>query len=136
MVFKEEKKAVSIMLSYLGQTCDDDDDDDWDGDEDEDDDDDDDCEDEDDEEDDDDDDDDDCGIPDAVKTVFEEVIEKLVTTDKILAQTAIDEAPNGYWKAKAEWEFQKALNDIDAGRPDWAIEHFKRAWKYAQNAMN
>lgn len=71
----------------------------------------------------------------TIVSTFEEVIDKLVTADKILAEVAINEAPAGPMKGRALREFQRALINIEAGRPDWAIWHFKHAWKYAQLAV-
>jgi serine protease len=79
---------------------------------------------------------------------FEEVIPKLVKADKVLAETAIDEANDAQdpWNpgklraynrflAKADRAFDKALHLADNDRPKRAIRSFKQAWKNAQQAM-
>ncbi len=80
--------------------------------------------------------------------VFEAVIIMLVTADKFLAETAMDEANDAEdpWNprklraynrflAKADRAFDKALGYIDKERPKRAIRSFKQAWKNAQQAM-
>lgn len=80
--------------------------------------------------------------------VFEAVIPKLVKADKLLAETAIDEATDAEdpWNprklraydrflAKADKAFQKALGYMDKERPGRAIISFKQAWKFAQLAI-
>ena len=79
---------------------------------------------------------------------FEAVIPKLVKADKLLAETAIDEAKNAKdpWNpgksraynrflTKADKDFEKALRYMDKDRPGLAIVAFERAWKFAQQAM-
>jgi hypothetical protein len=79
--------------------------------------------------------------------VFKAVITMLVTADKFLAETAMDEANDAIpWNprklraynrflAKADRAFDKALGYIDKERPKRAIRSFKQAWKNAQQAM-
>jgi hypothetical protein len=73
--------------------------------------------------------------PDIV-TELEAVIVKLLTADKMLAQTAIDEntSLDGKEIDKANEEMDKAQEELDKGNPDKAIDHYKNAWKHAQKA--
>ncbi|NVM24420.1 MAG: right-handed parallel beta-helix repeat-containing protein [Desulfobacterales bacterium] len=79
---------------------------------------------------------------------FEAVIPKLLKADKLLAETAIDEAKNttdpwnpgksrayNRFLTKGDKDFEKALSYMDKDRPGLAIVAFKRAWKFAQQAM-
>lgn len=59
----------------------------------------------------------------------------LVETDRMLAQTAIDEAVNEKDKAKAKEEMDKALYEIGKGNYDKAIERYKQAWHQATKAL-
>ena len=75
------------------------------------------------------------------------VIDKLVTADKILAETALNDAistnvtdPKNQDKvdkeiAKAEEELAKAYQELSKGKPDKAIDHYKKAWEHAQQAI-
>jgi len=80
--------------------------------------------------------------------VFEAVTTMLVKADKLLAETAMDEANDAEdpWNpgklraynrflAKADRAFDKALHLADNDRPKRAIRSFKQAWKNAQQAM-
>jgi hypothetical protein len=81
--------------------------------------------------------------PDDVKVVFENVIDKLLTADKLLAETALNEAKEyeGPGKKvdkeieKSEKEFEKATKELEKGKPDKAIDHYKKAWEHARHAM-
>lgn len=78
-----------------------------------------------------------------VKSVdVSDIITALVTVDKSLAQYAIDSIPTdtGDKKidkklAKANKEMKKGQEHIEEDEPDKAINHYKKAWKYAQNAL-
>ena len=69
------------------------------------------------------------------KLTLKGFIDDLVAADKVLAQTAIDEASDGDSKeiAKANEEMTKALEEYNKGKCDDAIEHYKNAWKHAQH---
>jgi hypothetical protein len=68
-----------------------------------------------------------------------DAIKALVEVDRVLAQTAINDAiaANGSPKeiAKAQEEMTKAASEIAKGNYDKAIEHFKLAWQHAQSAV-
>ena len=68
------------------------------------------------------------------------VIDALVKADETLAATAIDEAiaagGDAQDIAKAEREMGRALDDLGRDRPDKAIDHYKKAWSYAQKALD
>jgi hypothetical protein len=82
-------------------------------------------------------------VADDVKDVCEEMIDKLVTVDKLLAETALNEAKEyeGTDKKvdkeieKSEKELKKATKELEKGKPDKAIDHYKKAWEHAQHAM-
>ncbi len=82
-------------------------------------------------------------VPDSVKDVCREVIDKLVTADELLAGTALEEAKTyeGSDKKvdkvieKAEKELGKAEKELGKGKPDKAIDHYKKAWQHAQKAI-
>ena len=79
-----------------------------------------------------------------------DVILRLVEADRLLAETALDDArvalnalEPGDKKAKkvateiasAEKELAKAQQDLDKGKFDKAIDGFKKAWERAQQAL-
>jgi hypothetical protein len=73
--------------------------------------------------------------PPEIIPELEAVIVKLLTADKLLAQTAINEnSPNGKEIDKANKEMGKAADELDKGHPDAAIDHYKNAWKHAMKA--
>ena len=82
-------------------------------------------------------------VADDVKDVCENVIDELLTADKLLAETALNEAKEyeGNKKKvdkeieKSEKEFEKATKELEKGKPDKAIDHYKKAWEHAQHAM-
>jgi hypothetical protein len=63
-------------------------------------------------------------------------LESLVTADRIIAQTAIDDAAGGNAGALAEAAkaMVKAQEALAKGRYDTAIEQYKIAWKHAKRA--
>jgi predicted extracellular nuclease len=67
------------------------------------------------------------------------VIAALVKADQDLAATAIDDAiaAGGSEKFidKALLEMEEAQADLDQGRPEKAIDHYKQAWHFAQKAL-
>ena len=81
--------------------------------------------------------------PDSVKDVCREVIDKLVTADKMLAEQALEDAKEYEGEDKkvdkeierAEKELEKAEKDLGKGKPDKAIDHYKKAWEHAQKAI-
>ena len=82
-------------------------------------------------------------VPDYVKDVCKEMIDKLVTADKLLAKTALNDAREyeGTDKKvdketeKSEKELEKATKELEKGKPDKAIDHYKKAWEHARKAM-
>jgi tetratricopeptide (TPR) repeat protein len=82
-------------------------------------------------------------VSDSVKDVCREVIDTLVAADKLLAETALEEAKTyeGTDKkvdkeiGKAEKELGKVEKDLEKGKPDKAINHYKKAWQHAQKAI-
>jgi hypothetical protein len=82
-------------------------------------------------------------VPDDVKVVFENVIDELLTADKLLAETALNEAKEyegtdkkvGKEIEKSEKELEKATKELEKGKPEKAIDHYKKAWEHAQHAM-
>jgi hypothetical protein len=68
-----------------------------------------------------------------------DLIVLLVESSRARAQDAIDVAiaESGKLKEidKAQAEIFKAQNDLDKGKPDKAIEHYKRAWEKARKAV-
>jgi tetratricopeptide (TPR) repeat protein len=68
-----------------------------------------------------------------------DAIDEIVTADRQLAQDAIDAAiagggdPNDIEKALRE--MAKAQEELDKGKPDKAIDHYKKAWEKAQKAL-
>ncbi len=73
------------------------------------------------------------------RTDVQSVIDALVGADEVLAATAIADAieqgGNERDIARAEAEMVKGEADVAAGKPDKAIDHFKRAWQWAQKAL-
>lgn len=70
------------------------------------------------------------------------IIGMLTDADQSLAQTAIDLVPTdtGDKKVdkeldKANKETDKALEELEKGKPDKAIDKFKKAWEHAQKAL-
>ena len=57
-------------------------------------------------------------------------IQALVDADRLLAQTATDEALPGKEKDKANEELAKGDAELPA-KPDKAIDHYKKAWEHA-----
>lgn len=78
-----------------------------------------------------------------LRAALEKVIGKLVTADKMLAETALNDAkaiPDPGKKIvneieKSEEELAKAAKALAKGDPEKAIDHYKYAWKYAQDAL-
>ena len=68
-----------------------------------------------------------------------DAIDQLVETSRSEAQAAIDAAVAAGGKQKdidkALDDMAKAQEDLDRGKPDKAIEHYKRAWQKAQKAL-
>ncbi len=79
-----------------------------------------------------------------VKSVdVSDIIEILVDVDKTLAQLVIDSVPVDKSDKivdrlieKANREMEKAQEHLDDGEPDDAIYHYKKAWMYAQKALD
>ena len=75
----------------------------------------------------------------AQKAAIQAVIDQLVRADQILAQTAVDEATaaggNAAKLAHANQEVAKAAALLAAGKPDDAIDQYRKAWKYAQQSL-
>ena len=70
------------------------------------------------------------------------VIDRIVNVDRLLAQTAIDQAGDfaGDKKSdkeitKANKEMDKAVKELENGKPHKAIDRFEKAWKHAQKAI-
>jgi len=82
-------------------------------------------------------------VPDSVKVACKNVMDKLVTADKLLAETALNEAkayPGPDKKIdkeidKSEKELEKATKELEKDKPDKAIDHYKKAWEHARKAM-
>lgn len=76
-------------------------------------------------------------IPD---TAIQPIIDDLLNADRILAQTAIDDAIAAGGKpakiTQAQNEMALAASEAAAGRYDHAIDHYKAAWKRAQDAVS
>ena len=83
-------------------------------------------------------------IPEELKTIFSQVIAKLVKADQLLAKVAIYDAKNTpiqnpkFQKLidrqirKAEEEFAKAEKEIANNKPDKAILRLAKSWLYGQ----
>jgi len=77
------------------------------------------------------------GIKGTAPAAVGQAIADLVEADRIIAQTAIDDkTPGGNAKklAEANKEMGKASDELAKDHPDGAIEHYKNAWKQAQQA--
>lgn len=80
----------------------------------------------------------------TVKDQVLKVIDNLMKADELLANTAINDVkalgsadPKVIHKIeKAEKELAKAKEEITRERYDHAVDHFKRAWRYAQQAQS
>jgi len=79
---------------------------------------------------------------DSVISVITRVIDELVRIDSELANNALEDAQAfaGEKKAdkeiaKAEKELEKALKELDKGKPDKAIDKYKKVWEHAQHAI-
>jgi hypothetical protein len=76
-------------------------------------------------------------IPDSS---IQPMIDDLLNADRILAQTAIDDAIAAGGKptkiTDAQHEMGLAASDAAAGHYDHAIDHYKTAWKHAQEAVS
>ena len=88
-------------------------------------------------------------ISDAVKDLLKATDEgvdvatcnaRLIEAAHVQAQDAINAAISAGGKQndidKAQVEMDKALEELETGKPDKAIDHFAKAWGYAQNANN
>jgi hypothetical protein len=66
--------------------------------------------------------------------------EALVTADEVLAGTAIadaiDRGGSERYILRAESQMREAAEDVDRERYDKAIDHYRRAWEYAQKALD
>jgi outer membrane protein assembly factor BamB len=82
-------------------------------------------------------------VADSVKDICENVTDELLTADKLLAETALNDAKEyqGTDKKsdkeieKSEKELEKATKELEKGKPDKAIDHYKKACEHAQKAM-
>jgi hypothetical protein len=76
-------------------------------------------------------------IPDAS---IQPMIDDLLNADKILAQTAINDAITAGGKpakiTAAQTEMGLAASEAAAGHYDHAIDHYKAAWKHALEAVS
>ena len=76
-------------------------------------------------------------IPDGA---IQPMIDDLLNADRILAQTAIDDAIAAGGKpakiTQAQNEMALAASEAAAGHYDHAIDHYKAAWKHAQEAVS
>ena len=67
------------------------------------------------------------------------LIDLLVETARVEAQDAIDAAiaagGDQTFIDKAQAEMVKAQSDLDNGKPDKAIGHYRKAWDKAQKAV-
>lgn len=77
--------------------------------------------------------------PQEVKDACQAAINNLITADRLLAETAIQDAKCSYGKQdeinKAEEKAAKAQEDYNKGNYDKAIEHYKHAWEHSQKAL-
>ncbi len=86
-------------------------------------------------------------LSEEIKGVFNEVINNLVESDKLLARTIIEDAKAIDVKeprlqktvehliAKAEEEYQKALEELEKPNQERAITRFSRSWLFAELAI-
>jgi len=80
--------------------------------------------------------------PQGVKDTCRAVIGKLIKADDIIAHTVYEEAQAyaGDPKVdkeleKCDKEFGKAVDKLGEGKFDEAVDHYKKAWEHAQNAL-
>lgn len=63
----------------------------------------------------------------------------MIAADRVLAQEAINQAVAGGGDQKeidkANEEMGKAQAELDKGKPDKAIDHFKKAWEHGLKAL-
>ena len=75
----------------------------------------------------------------SIEPEVDAVIATLVMADEELAAIAIEAATaaggNEWYLRRAEREMQRAQYDLDRGRPDKAIDHYKKAWRYAERSL-
>jgi thiosulfate/3-mercaptopyruvate sulfurtransferase len=83
----------------------------------------------------------------TIADAISDVIDKLTKADDRLAIVAINDAKNTPVQdpksqdkvdkeiAKAEEELSKAVEEVSKGKPDKAINHYKKAWEHAQHAI-
>ena len=86
-------------------------------------------------------------VTDAAEAAAIAAIADLVAADRILAETALEEARNTPVNdpkkeakvlkeiEKSENELAKAQDELDEGRPDKAINQYRKAWKHAIQAV-
>ena len=86
-------------------------------------------------------------VSDDALVAAEAAIADLVAADRILAEIALDQARNtpvtDPKKAKkvakeiekAEKELAKAQDKLDKGKPDKAVDKYKKAWAHTQHAI-
>jgi len=86
-------------------------------------------------------------IPEEIKLVFQEVINKLIKADQLLAKVAVFDAENipiqnpkftkivEHQISKAKEELIKAEQELAKNRPSKAIMRLGKAWLYAQFAI-
>jgi len=81
-------------------------------------------------------------VSEEVKAACRAAIDKLIEADDMLASIAYDEALAGAGEPKVdkelekcEGEFEKAGKELDKGKYDKAIDHYKHAWEHAQKAI-
>jgi hypothetical protein len=85
----------------------------------------------------------DRNAPESLKQVCSLVIGKLVTADQIIVETAFQDVKAHQGESpeideairKAELEILKAEEQLALGRPDKAIEHYKKAWDILRKVM-
>ena len=70
---------------------------------------------------------------DDAKPIIQGVIDTLVQIDRTLAQDAIDNSEKSNLN-KANSEIAKGDGKSSQGKPDKAIDHYKKAWKHAQDS--
>jgi hypothetical protein len=69
----------------------------------------------------------------SIETSVMEAIDSIVSADRLIALTAINEAPDGHDKDKAITEFNKAEAEND---PKKKVDHYKKAWKHINKHCN
>ena len=74
------------------------------------------------------------------ETDAQAIIDVLVDADQTLAAVAIADAVaaggDARYIEKAEQQMAAALDDLAWDKPDKAIDHYKKAWRYAQKALD